>query len=103
MAGQPLMEKKVDMKTKEESTVEDTSDYPYGLRISLGAKELKKLGIPGLPDVGEKLCIDADVICVGVRQTSEEDVNVEFQITALIFCNPDEEKKDASETIYGKA
>lgn len=102
MAGKPIMEKKVDMKSAKAEVVADVGDYPYGLRISLGAEELKKLGIPGLPDVGEKLCIDADVVCVGVRQTSEEDTNVEFQITALQFCDPEEEKKDAAEAIYGK-
>jgi hypothetical protein len=108
-----LMEKKVDMsrpkednKPMEMGEMPEGEKYPYGLRICLNQEELDKLGIPGLPDVGEKLCIEADVTVVAIRsnetQGGGKESTVDLQITALMFCSPEEEKKEATEVLYGQ-
>lgn len=108
MAGKPLMEKKVSMKITSsredgEPMVDSDQSYPYGLRITLDNESLKKLGMPGLPDVGEKLCIDADVTVISVQSVEEKDgarSSVELQITGLMFCDPETEKREAHEVLY---
>jgi hypothetical protein len=64
-------------------------DYPYGLRISLGADELKKLGLP-VPDVGDAI----DMRCFGtVTSVSTEEgshgasCRVEIQIEKIAVEN----------------
>lgn len=95
-----------DSEPSEASGTGNDDKYPYGLRISLGHEELKKLGITSLPTVGAKMCIDADVSVIAVRSEEEAEGgvenHVELQITSMTFCGPAEGKRDASEVLYGQ-
>lgn len=65
----------------------DSEEYPYGLRLNLDNRALKKLGIKGLPDVGSTMTITAKVDVVGARQEDRADGrserNLDLQITDL--------------------
>lgn len=83
----------------------DAPKYPYGLRLDLDDKSLKKLGIKSLPSVGDKMMIQAlvEVCCVSERQELDEDsaMNVGLQITDMAIADAPKESKSASETLYG--
>lgn len=60
--------------------------YPYGLRITLGTDELKKLGIDKLPGLGDSIKIEAECDVVSVSESESlygEHRCVELQITAM--------------------
>lgn len=64
----------------------DAPEYPYGLRISLDADGLAKLGITDLPEVGQVMTLAARVEVVAVSQYEERDHtnrSVELQITDM--------------------
>lgn len=100
-------EKKLATEGGEAVSLGEDDKYPYGLRISLDSEALKKLGLDKIPAVGVQLCIEANVKVIGVRSEEEQDGttenNMELQITDMMFCDPEEEKKDPAETLYGKS
>lgn len=71
----------------------DRPDYPYGLRISLCEKELKKLGLP-VPDNGDMIdmrCFGT-VTCVSTNSSEGGDTcRVEIQIEKIAVENEMEE------------
>lgn len=85
--------------------VEDKPVYPYGLRIHLDNESLDKLGIKELPVVGVQMKLTALVGVVEVsvmeRQEGEPERRMELQIMDMELTKPTEEKKDASEELYG--
>lgn len=78
----------------------DAPDYPYGLCLSLDAAGLAKLGVEGLPDIGEEMTIYA--VCKVTRvsaSASENDKgyqNIDLQITDMALL-PDDETGDDDE------
>lgn len=65
----------------------DKPAYPYGLRINLNEKDLKKLGIKDLPDVKTQLTLTAivDVCDVSINDSASygENRNLGLQITEM--------------------
>lgn len=69
------------------SPAKDGADYPYGLCLTLGASELKKLKVKDLPEVGQVFCIDAYAKVTRVSSSASEggpsNASVELQITEM--------------------
>lgn len=64
-------------------------DYPYGLRISLSEKELKRLGLP-IPECGDMLDVRcfATVTSVSINEGSDgKSCRVELQIEKMAVEN----------------
>ena len=60
--------------------------YSYGLVISLGKEELKKLGLGKLPKAGTDMMIKAITYVKSVRESAEKEgveQNVDIQICAM--------------------
>lgn len=93
------MEKK-DM--SETSVLNDTSNYPYSLRIHLGPEEVAKLQLKD-PQIGQKLKLDAmvEVVAVSTENTKgdESKLSVTIQIKEMDFESPEQGK--AEEVMYG--
>lgn len=71
-------------------------DYPYGLRITLSEKELKKLGM-AVPQVGEYIDLRAFACVKSVscdETSSGETCRVELQIEKIATENEDKEIPD---------
>ena len=79
-----------------------TPKYPYGLKITLGSEELKKIGLKDFK-VGDKFEFEIVAEVVGVtKEPSEGDENnmsVELQITDMY---QDAKEEDATSTMYGE-
>lgn len=86
----------------------DGPDYPWGLCINLGKEELDKLGVKGLPEVGEEFRIVATACVTRVSQSAGKDgiehKGVELQITDMGVTDPDadEDSSEAAKTLYPK-
>jgi len=102
----------IDLKISEEEKKEqampesvlESNHYPFGLRINLDPKTMKKLGLGILP-VGQKmkmLC-EAEVISVYSenKKGDEREVCAGLQITAMEL-NPKTEEKPPEVMIYGE-
>lgn len=80
-------------------------DYPYGLRITLSEKELKKLGM-ATPQVGEYIDLRAFACVKSVscdETSSGESCRVELQIEKIATENEDEEihnERPARRSLY---
>lgn len=102
--------KLVNMKRTEEKKTEnmaiaspDSPVYPYGLNISLGHEEIKKLGLKELPKVGSKMKMMAMVEITSVSQYESKggvDGSISLQITDLGFESPKREFK--GDELHGK-
>lgn len=87
--------KQVDMKQEPEKasadccmpSKSDSPSYPYGLRINLDEKSLKKLGLKDMPEVGTTLQLDATVeVCdVSINDSASygENRNLGLQIVSM--------------------
>lgn len=86
------------------SPVSEAPQYPYGLQIQLDEEALAKLGLPVLPQVGEKMIITARVEVTSVsqyeNQMSGKEKNVSLQITDMEL-GADKEDQSAENAIYG--
>lgn len=74
-------------------------DYPYGLRLTLSEKELKKLGM-SVPGVGEYIDLRAFACVKSVscdESSSGETCRVELQIEKIATENEDQEIPDERE------
>lgn len=84
---------------------EEAPLYPYGLKIDLCKASLEKLGIKEMPEVGQKMMINALVevcsVCVNEYSNGENHSNVVLQITDMEL-SPLTEKKPASKMLYGE-
>jgi hypothetical protein len=88
-------------------------DYPYGLCISLGIDEMKKLGIDKLPDIGQEFHIYAVTHVTSVNASSSEggddSASISLQITEMgVMPEAEEDGEEdtfskAAKTLYGKA
>jgi hypothetical protein len=95
-----------DMEKKEMATpsvLNDTADYPYGLRIHLDPESFKKLGI-GVPKIGTKMVMECVVeVMSGNAETykgDEKKYSCSLQITSMDV-EPIDSGVSASEAIYG--
>lgn len=91
---------------KPETALAEAPKYPYGLRISLDEEALKKLGLPALPAVGQKMSLDAAVEVCSISEydsTGEgKKRSMDLQITAMMLGPAgEEETESASEKLYG--
>lgn len=86
-------------------------DYPWGLALNLGKEELDKLGVKGLPEIGEEFQIVATAKVTRVSQSAnasgDEHKGVELQIIEMGVTDPDaaQDETEASPTatkLYGK-
>lgn len=79
------------------SVMADSPKYPYGLNLSLDDLSLGKLGLNGLPKVGEKMMIEAVVVVssVSAHDSSEGGLkrSMSLQITDLCLEPYSEEEK----------
>jgi hypothetical protein len=74
--------------------------YPYGTRITLSDKELKKLGIKNMPAVGEKMMFEAKAKVISSHQSADRNSStrrIELQITHMELEDEAAEKDDADE------
>jgi hypothetical protein len=82
----------------------EPDDYPWELRFTLDGDELDKLGMSGLPKVGEIMDLQAKVKVVGVyasdNATMGSNRSINLQITALGL-EPETTGKSAAQTLYG--
>lgn len=99
-----MFTKLVDMELDDEDKIDmampiamlDRADYPYGLRITLSDKELKKLGIP-TPQVGDYMDMRAFCCVKSVSSDSTGDgetCRVELQIEKIAVENEADEQDD---------
>lgn len=98
--------KLVDMELEDEDKLDacmpipcDQPDYPYGLRICLTEKELKKLGLP-IPEVGDYLDMRAYACVTSVscdKRESGDTCRVELQIEKIACENEDDEAKETDD------
>jgi hypothetical protein len=76
----------------------DTPKYPYGLRLELNDETMKKLGLNGLPDVGEVMMLCAKVVVERVSQNDTAEggkrQDMSLQITEMMLEEGDAETKD---------
>lgn len=81
-------------------------EYPYGLCLRLGKEEMAKLGIKGLPSVGDAFMIEAKSVVKTVSASAGEGgdyASVELQITDLGLDSDSEDKtKKRASSLYGK-
>lgn len=95
-------EEKKDM--HEESVVEGHSQYPYGLSLYFDKKSYKKLGLGGIPNIGDEFMIigKAEVVELVKESFEGDDINIcmKMQIKEVDL-KKDEEKKDIATSIYG--
>lgn len=86
------------------SPVSDAPEYPYGLSITLDEEGLAKLGMPALPQVGQKMMITARVEVQSVRQYDtkggEKEQSVTLQITDMEM-GPDKPDTSPQSALYG--
>lgn len=80
----------------------DRPDYPYGLRICLSEKELKKLGLP-VPEMGDMIDMRAFgevTSCTLTNTNGEETCRVEIQIQRIAVENEATESPDDEQGEY---
>lgn len=68
--------------------VKETPDYPWGLRISLGESEMRKLEVENMPEVGEYVALRAVARVTSVSSNEiggKPERRVELQIEQLGF------------------
>jgi len=98
-----MFTKLVDMELDDEEKVDFCApiacampDFPYGLRLCLSEKELKKLGLP-VPEVGDYLDLRAFACVKSVSCDSNdrgETCRVELQIEKIAVENEDDEPEE---------
>ena len=80
----------------------DAEEFPWGLKLSLDAEDLDKLGL--IPTVGEEVIISAVAKVTDAHISESEDDgkrrSAGLQITSMGISNKADEKS-ASEKIYG--
>ncbi len=88
------------------SIAEGHNKYPYGLRLNLCSKTLKKMGIAKPPQVNTKMKIEAMVEVIEVSSDAKPgdvpEYRVELQITELGVAEKQPEKKESTEVFYGE-
>lgn len=92
-------------KDQAEVSVLDTSNYPYGLKINLDPKSMKKLNMP-TPQVGQKMMIECEVEVTSVyaenMKGDEKEVSCCLQILAMEIGEESGDKEEPAEnSIYG--
>lgn len=101
----------IDMKISEqekkdqaEVSVLDTSNYPYGLKINLDSKSMKKLNMP-TPQVGQKMMIECEVEVTSVYADNikgdEKEVSCCLQIVAMEIGEESGKNAPDANSIYG--
>lgn len=90
-----MKETAAEEKAEQASLDSPAPDYPYGLRLSLGRNELKKLGMKDLPEIGDEFEIVARGKVVSISQSESERGDgykcADIQITEMSLTDPDEE------------
>lgn len=90
-----------------EASAKNAPEYPYGLSLHLGDEELSKLGISGVPKVGDEYHVLA-VAKVHSATHSEREGNggahrsVELQLTHMGVMHEDEAKGESLAAKAGK-
>lgn len=109
----PLKSMKIereDLEREETSSLVNSRgpEYPYGLRIHLGPKELKKVGIVNdAPKIGDILGLHAMVQVVGIdldeNNMGGKDMRVELQITEMALQDrSNQEARDPAKVLFEK-
>lgn len=97
--------KKSEKEAAPTSVAPDRPDYPYGLCVRLGKDELTKLGIKGLPAVGDSFMIEAKSFVKTVSASAGEGgdyASVELQITDMGLDSDSEDKKaKTAKSLFG--
>lgn len=87
------------------SPMMDAPEYPYGLTITLDEEALAKLGMPALPQVGQKMMITARVEVKSVSQYDsqggEKEQTVCLQITDMEM-SADRGGQEPEQALYGQ-
>lgn len=87
------------------SPVQDAPEYPYGLSIDLDEEALAKLGMPALPQVGQKMMITARVEVRSVSQFDsqggDKEQRVCLQITDMEL-GADKAQAEPEQVLYGQ-
>lgn len=78
----------------------EVAEYPYGLRIHLTDKELKKLGVMKAPVIDQDFKLMGKA-CVVSISSNEGEYSVSLQIEQLEIKEDKEEKNSIEQTIYG--
>lgn len=109
MALKSMKTTKADLKARQKTyakPMSDGEDYPYGLRITLDADALKKLGVTSLPKTGAYVTVQAECC---VKSTSIDDRNgrterrIELQIENMEVTLPKQSAEDAISDAVSKA
>ena len=90
----PMVNMKISRdKEEDQAQVEEREpEYPFGLRLWLDDKSLKKLGLKDLPEVGKEFGVEARAKVAEVSESaseSSEERRMELQITDLNLVDPD--------------
>lgn len=83
----------------------DQPEYPYGLCLSLEGDQLKALGVPALPAVGQTMLVQARVLVQSVSQfdtlNGDKEQRVSLQITDMGL-EADNSKPPLAQRLYGE-
>lgn len=76
--------------------------YPYGLRVDLEGEAVKKLNMPQVPGVGQKMRLTALVDVTSVRQyenQQEKEISITLQITDMELA--EERETSPAQVLFG--
>jgi hypothetical protein len=104
-----MIDMKLDKQSEPETLIagSDSSEYPYGLQLSLDNEQLSKLGMTDLPAIDTEFTLVAKVCVVGTSQYDAKDSenphrSVQLQIEAMELSPSQEEgEKSAADRLYG--
>lgn len=77
-------------------------EYPYGLRVTLEDKELKKLGFLNPPKIDQDFLLSAKCCVVSINKSEGEKLCVSLQIEEMELKSAKEESDDSMEKVLYK-
>lgn len=78
----------------------DGPKYPYGLELHLNDETIKKLGLSGVPAVGEKVTINAVAVVSSASMRQEQDGDAEICCSLQITDMEVTGAKNYAKTLY---
>jgi len=101
MADMKLSKSEQDETALISETSEETSRYPWGLKISLERHDMAKLGID-LKEIGSTCVFTATAVVTEVEKDINDPSRKKMELQIVEMEVDTEKSEDAAETLYGK-